>query len=207
MPPESLAVLAMMAARETLLLRCVGTGCPVVPVGFATILRVLSSALGGQRPTMRISRSDGPVVARPLRWLLVRPASAGGVVAAVPPLAASAFAAADSVAAVSVAGAGVGDGSVVIKTIWFFFVSSVQVLARALVCTVCSTSKLVGLISLMMVNVPSAPELNASCVAGLNRPPSDPLPIGRLARILPSSALSTTHACGFRHMAKRMWFF
>src|SRR5436190_1743563 len=104
----------------------------------------LAPASGGQRPTMMISRSDGPVVARPLRWLLVRPASAGGVVAAVPPLAASAFAAADSAAAVSVAGAGVGDGSVVIKTIWFFFVSSVQVLARALVCTVCSTSKLMG---------------------------------------------------------------
>ena len=57
-----------------------------------------------------------------------------------------------------------------------------------LVCTVCSTSKLVGLVSLMTVSVPSPCELNASIVAGLKAAPSTPPPIGRAARILPSSA-------------------
>ena len=94
--------------------------------------------------------------------------------------------------------------SVVIKMMAFFLVSSVQVLARDLVCTVCVTSKLVGLFSLMIVRVPSPWELNASMVFGLNPPPSVPLPIGKVARIFPSSALSTTQVEGLWHMAKRM---
>ena len=80
----------------------------------------------------------------------------------------------------------------VIKMIWLFLVSKVQVLARDFVCTVCATSKLVGLFSLMMVNVPSPCELNASMVAGLNPPLSVPLPIGKVPRILPSSAFKMT---------------
>ena len=91
-----------------------------------------------------------------------------------------------------VAVAAAGAGSVVITMIWLRLVSSVQVLARDLVCTVCSTSKLVGLVSLMMVSVPSPCELMASMVFGLNPPPSVPRPMGTVARILPSSALSTT---------------
>ena len=54
--------------------------------------------------------------------------------------------------------------SVVIKTIWLFLVSSVQVLARGLVETVWVTAKFDGEISLMIVRVPSPWELNASMV-------------------------------------------
>src|SRR5205823_437204 len=139
--------------------------------------RVAQTRLGrlarNYRPTTRISRSDGPPLSRPPRLPPPgRPASGGGVGAA----------------AVSAFGGEVGEGSVVIRTIWFFFVSSVQVLARDLVCTVCSTSKLVGLVSLIMVSVPSPCELKASMVAGLNPPLSVPRPMGSVARILPSSA-------------------
>ena len=67
-----------------------------------------------------------------------------------------------------------------------------------LVGTVCSTAKLVGLLSLMMVSVPSRCELNASIVAGLNPPPSVPLPMGSVASTLPSSAFTTTQTSGVR---------
>ena len=77
-----------------------------------------------------------------------------------------------------------------IKTIRLFLVSSDEVLQPGLVCTVCSTAKLVGLFSLMMVSVPSRCELNASIVLGLNPPPSVPLPMGSVASTLPSSAFN-----------------
>ncbi len=96
-----------------------------------------------------------------------------------------------------------GAGSVVIKMIWLFLVSSAQVLARDLVCTVCVTSKLVGLFSLMMVRVPSPCELNASIVFGLKPPLSVPLPIGKVARIFPLLAFKTTQFCGLWHMTNR----
>src|SRR5260221_8629189 len=88
-----------------------------------------------------------------------------------------------------------------------FFESSEDVLQPGLVCTVCSTSKLVGLLSLMMVRVPSRCELKASMVLGLKPPPSVPLPMGSVARIVPLSAPRTTQMPGLAHMAKRMWFF
>src|ERR1017187_7379126 len=108
-----------------------------------------------------------------------------------------------------VADAGVADPacgarSVQIKTIWLCLVSSEQVLQPCLVCTVCDTAKLVGLLSLMMVSVPSRCELNASIVAGLNPPPSVPLPRGSVASTLPSSAFTTTQTLGLAHMANRM---
>jgi hypothetical protein len=75
-------------------------------------------------------------------------------------------------------------------------VSSVQVLARGIVLTVCSTTKLVGLFSLMMVSVPSPWELKASMVAGLKPPPSVPFPMGSVSRIFPSTALRMTTVAG-----------
>src|ERR1051326_3619510 len=98
------------------------------------------------RPTTIISNKEGPPP-RAGRWPLE-----GSVVAGA------------SVPVVLVADAAAGAGSVVIKMIWFLLASSVQVLARDLVRTLCSTSKLVGLFSLMIVNVPSPWELNASMV-------------------------------------------
>ena len=59
----------------------------------------------------------------------------------------------------------------------------------------------------MIVSVPSPCELKASMLLGLNPPPSVPLPIGSVARILPSSALRTTQVWGSWHMAKRTRFF
>ena len=56
----------------------------------------------------------------------------------------------------------------------------------------CSTSKLAGLFSFTTVSVPLPCVLNASIVAGLNQAPSEPPASGRLARIFPSVALSTT---------------
>jgi hypothetical protein len=44
------------------------------------------------------------------------------------------------------------------------------------VATVCSTTKLVGLFSLIAVNVPSPRELEAPIVAGLNTAPAVPAP-------------------------------
>src|SRR5208282_539440 len=100
-----------------------------------------------QRPTNKTSRLPGPP--RPPR----RPPPAGAFVIG--------------------AGAGApGRRSVQIKTITLFLVSSEEVLQPVLVCTVCSTTKFVGLLSLMMVSVPLRCELHASIVAGLNPPPS-----------------------------------
>src|SRR5665213_3605487 len=106
-----------------------------------------------------------------------------------------------------VAGAACGSCSVQIKTIRLFLVSSAEVLQPALVCTVCSTAKLVGLLSLMMVSVPLRCELHASIVAGLNPPPSVPPSRGSVASTLPSPAFTTTQTLGFAHMANRRWFF
>ena len=100
------------------------------------------------RPTTRISSRPGPPRPPPLPlpgWSVL---PAGGGDPAVEP----------------------GAGSVVINRIRLFWVSKVQVLARDLVCTVCSTSKLVGLFSLMMVSVPSPCELKASRVFGRKQP-------------------------------------
>ena len=60
---------------------------------------------------------------------------------------------------------------------------------------------------MMIVSVPLPCELNASIVAGLNTAPSELPASGRLARILPSSALRMTHIAGSRQQAKRMRFF
>src|SRR5271154_5717204 len=89
----------------------------------------------------------------------------------------------------------------------FVFASSVRVLARGIVSRVCSTVKLVGPFSFTIVSVPSFWELNASVVFGLNAAPSEPRPIGRVARIFPSPALRITMFCGLRQAAKRMLFF
>src|SRR5580658_7179704 len=70
---------------------------------------------------------------------------------------------------------GTGPNSAVIAKMRLVLVSSVCVLARAGVGTVCSTLKLVGESSLITVSVPSPCELKASMVAGLNDAPSDPL--------------------------------
>src|SRR5512146_1912513 len=94
--------------------------------------------------------------------------------------------------------------SVQIRTMRLFFESSEQVLHPALVSTFCSTAKLVGLFSLMIVSVPSRWELNASIVFGLKPPPSVPLPIGSVARTFPSSAFKMTQTLGRAHIANRM---
>src|SRR5580700_2854223 len=100
------------------------------------------------------------------------------------------------------AGGGVGAAaapgmrSVQTVTMTLFLVSSDDVLQPVLVCTVCSTAKLVGLLSLMMVSVPSRCELQASIVAGLKPPPSVPLPRGRVVMTLPVSAFTMTQTFG-----------
>ena len=75
---------------------------------------------------------------------------------------------------------------------WFVFVSSVSVLAPAMVSRFCSTSKVVGLVSFTTVRVPLPCVLKASMVAGLNVAPSDEPARGRAVRILPSFALRIT---------------
>ena len=70
------------------------------------------------------------------------------------------------------------------RRILFVFVSNVEVLAPIIVCTVCSTSKLVGLFSFTMVSVPSPCELNASIVDALKTAPSTPAPMGNVFRII-----------------------
>ena len=55
-----------------------------------------------------------------------------------------------------------------IKMTWFVLVSSEQVLAPGMVSTVCSTSKVFGSVSLMIVSLPSPVETKASIVFGLN---------------------------------------
>src|ERR1017187_3973803 len=99
---------------------------------------------------------------------------------------------------------GGGVNSPVIEKIWFVLVSTVIVRAPSFVCAFCSTSKLVGLFSLMTVSVPSPCELNASIVFGLNPAPSTPLPIGRVVMILPSSAFRITMVAGSWHAANRI---
>src|SRR3984893_13394140 len=57
-------------------------------------------------------------------------------------------------------GEGAGVNSAVISSSRFVLLSSVSVFARGIVCNVCSTTKLVGLFSFTIVNVPSPCELN-----------------------------------------------
>ena len=90
------------------------------------------------------------------------------------------------------AGAGAGARSMVAKRIWPVLASREEHLAPALVTTLCSSTKSVGLFSLMTAKVPSAPcELKASMVAGLNSAESQPRPVGREVMILPSAAFKT----------------
>ena len=72
--------------------------------------------------------------------------------------------------------------SAVISRMCSVFESNVSVFARTGVVTVCSTTKLVGLFSLITVTVPSPWELNASMVFGLNTAPSVPAPSGRVVQ-------------------------
>ena len=72
------------------------------------------------------------------------------------------------------------------------FGSKLKVRAPSIVWRFCSTVNRVGLSSFTTVIVPLACVLKASIVAGLNAAPSDPPARGRFARILPSTALSTT---------------
>src|SRR5215472_9876119 len=88
-------------------------------------------------------------------------------------------------------GAG-GPYSAAIVKRWFVFVSSARVFAPFIVSSVCSTSKLVGLFSLMNVIVPAFSALIASIVFGLNATVSTPAPVGRVVMILPLSAFTTT---------------
>src|ERR1700730_7266519 len=65
--------------------------------------------------------------------------------------------------------AGAGSKSAVMVSTRFVFVSRARVLAPDLVCSVCSTAKVVGLLSLMNVIEPLFSALIASIVAGLNK--------------------------------------
>src|ERR1035438_1829529 len=56
----------------------------------------------------------------------------------------------------SAGGAGGGPYSAAISRMWSVLLSSVRVLARGMVCRFCSTTKLVGLFSLMTSSVPYA---------------------------------------------------
>src|SRR5579863_10291449 len=103
--------------------------------------------------------------------------------------------------------AGTGPYSAVIDKIWFVLASSVSVLARAGVGTVCSTEKLVGESSFTMVRDPSPWELKASIVDGLKAAPSDPLPIGRSVMMCPSVAERMIRFLLSRQAAKRTLFF
>ena len=71
--------------------------------------------------------------------------------------------------------------------------SSVSVLALGMVVRFCSTSKPVGLFSLITVSVPSACELKTSIVAELKTAPSVTPASGRVVMMLPSSALENHH--------------
>src|SRR5580700_11176086 len=74
-------------------------------------------------------------------------------------------------------GAGGSNSAVMVNT-WFVFESSVSVLAPAIVGSVCSTTKLVGLFSFMNVIDPLFSALIASIVAGLKATVSTPTPVG-----------------------------
>src|SRR6202000_2757590 len=104
-------------------------------------------------------------------------------------------------------GAGAGVNSAVISSNRSVLRSRVSVFARGCVCSVCSTTKLVGLFSFTIVNVPSPCELNASIVFESKTAPSDPLPIGNVSRIFPLPAFKITIVCGLRQDANRILFF
>src|ERR1017187_904120 len=103
----------------------------------------------------------------------------------------------------SAGGAGGGPYSAAISNTWLVFGSSVSVLAPRMVGTFCSTTKLVGLFSLMTVRVPSPFELKASMVLEIKVAPSVPVPIGRVSRILPVSELRITMVAGVWQEANR----
>src|SRR5580692_2725641 len=104
-------------------------------------------------------------------------------------------------------GAGVGPYSAVIRKRLPVFVSSVMVLARCGVNTVCSTAKSVGEFSLITVSVPSPWELNTSIVSGLNVAPSHPTPMGRSVKMCPSAADKMIMLFLSRQAANRISFF
>src|ERR1017187_862976 len=103
----------------------------------------------------------------------------------------------------SAGGAGGGPHSAGLISTWLVLVSIVSVLAPRMVVTFCSTTKLVGLFSLMTVKVPSPFELKASMVLGLKVAPSVPVPIGKVSRILPVSELRITMVAGVWQEANR----
>ena len=75
-------------------------------------------------------------------------------------------------------GAGAGPYSAAINRILFVFRSSVIVFALGMVCTVCSTTKLVWTILLDHRQCPIALRaMNASMVPGLKAAPSTPCPM------------------------------
>src|SRR5581483_9692140 len=82
------------------------------------------------------------------------------------------------------ASAGGGPNSAAMVNRWPVLESSAKVLAPTMVGSVCSTSKLVGLVSLIKVIVPANSALIASLVAGLNATVSTPAPVGRVVRRL-----------------------
>src|SRR5271155_2162321 len=87
---------------------------------------------------------------------------------------------------------GGGPYSAVMVSKWFVFVSRARVLAPLKVSSVCSTARLVGLFSLMNVIEPPPSALTASIVAGLNATVSTPMPVGRVAMMLPFLAFRIT---------------
>src|SRR5262249_49398127 len=82
--------------------------------------------------------------------------------------------------------------SAVIVKMWFVLVSSVMVLAPGGVSSVCSTTKPVGLFSLIKVIAPPLDALIASLVAGLNATVSTPSPVGNVVMMLPFPAFRIT---------------
>src|SRR5262252_5267071 len=88
-------------------------------------------------------------------------------------------------------GAGVGGGPVSTDITYRCCVLLSNVIVRApfIVSRFCSTTNVVGLVSLTMVIVPLPCALNASIVAGLNAAPSELPASGNVVRILPSFAL------------------
>src|SRR5665213_70701 len=81
--------------------------------------------------------------------------------------------------------AGIGPYSAPMVSTWFVFVSSTMVLAPSIVCSRCSTTKLVGLFSLMNTIEPSPAVLMASIVAGLNATVSTFRAVGKVVMMLP----------------------
>src|SRR5208337_208482 len=147
-------------------------------------------------PTTRIWKECGIMGARGPRINAGGPLAAGG-----PPVAGGAAPAGGA------GGAGVGPYSAVIRKRLPVFVSSVMVLARCGVNTVCSKEKLVGEFSLITVRVPSPCELKTSIVSGLKVAPSQPTPIGRSVMMCPSAADKIIMLFLSRQAAKRIPFF